>query len=766
MWIAAAGAAGILLLAVVAYVALVDDSSDGVPPPAPEAETAVTDEPAAETPARDARVTLTPVAQTPAREPRDAAGHVDRGLESDLVRESEERGARPAADDGAASDVTGADPDIAELLAAAEGAPAAPATATGIRRGLVAHWTFDEGRGAVAKDTSGRGVNGTVTGGRWVKGRIGNALNFDGVDDRVMVANESNFDIRSAITVAAWVKIDSFSKYCEAIVCKGDTAWRLHRHRLTNSLGFACNGLTGTPILQGNASVVDGEWHHVAGVYDGTTMYLYVDGRMDASAPARGDMATSDAPVHIGDNSEKTKRRWCGAVDDVRVYERALSAGEIGTLADPARLAAAERGAPAEAGTPRVAPRSAPPPGMGIRQGLVGHWTFDEVRGAVATDTSGRGANGTVRAVKWVEGRIGRGALFFNGVNGSVRITGYKGITGKAPRTVAAWVRTNSGDENPIISWGAGKKGRKYILRLDPDTHALEIDINKGWMAGSTTVDDGLWHHVAVVLPAGATGVTHHRLYVDGRLDAVGSRSARAIDTASDADVRIGEDFSNRHFRGLMDDVRVYDRALSPGEIIILADPALLAVAGKAEKGIARKAVSPESPFDRLIAKFDALVMKGDHAGAGKLAVDAAEDPELAGSVEALTSAGKVCESLVARERAAAKAAGGLAGQELKLETREGQAKGKVKEASADGLVVLEEIVINRVAMGATKRVVRWADIAPEKVTELAEAGGWKPRTPDDHVALAVLAALWRKYEAAAESLDAAGDHPLVESYR
>ncbi|MHC5055496.1 MAG: LamG domain-containing protein [Planctomycetota bacterium] len=307
--------------------------------------------------------------------------------------------------------------DPARLAAAEAEAPAAPpppaapraSAAMGIRHGLIGHWTLDEGRGTVAMDMSGRGANGTVTGGKWSKGRIGGALEFNGVSDCVAVANESIFDIRSAITVAAWIKVDSFTKYCQAIICKGDTAWRLHRHRITNSLGFACSGLTGTPILQGNVSVVDGAWHHVAGVYDGTTMYLYVDGKLDASAAARGSIAISDAPVHIGDNSERTKRRWCGAVDDVRVYDRALSAGEIGTLADPARLAAAERGAPAEAGTPRVAPPSAPPPEMGIRQGLVGHWTFDEGRGAVATDMSGRGANGAVRAVKWVEGRIGRG---------------------------------------------------------------------------------------------------------------------------------------------------------------------------------------------------------------------------------------------------------------------------------------------------------------------------------------------------------------------
>jgi len=159
-------------------------------------------------------------------------------------------------------------------------------------------------------------------------------------------------------------------------------------------------------------------------------------------------------------------------------------------------------------------------------------------------------------------------------------------------------------------------------------------------------------------------------------------------------------------------------------------------------------------------------VRKGDHAAAKKLMTDAAKDPGLAGHAAAASAAGRVCESLVARERAAATAAKGLAGQEVKLDTREGPSRGKVREATESDLVILEQIIINRVTVGATKRVVRWADISPEQVTELASAGGWRPRTPDDHVALAVLALHWREYEAAAESLAAAGDHPLVGTYR
>ena len=151
------------------------------------------------------------------------------------------------------------------------------------------------------------------------------------------VGNESKFDFTGQVTVVTWIKVNRFDQNWQDIVTKGDSAWRLQRYRDNDSLEFACSGLkipSNDPYgsLYGQKSVNDGAWHHVAGVYDGEKMYLYIDGAVDVSQTASGAIDTNDQPVYIGENSEKTGRCWNGLIDDVRVYNYALSEGRITAL--------------------------------------------------------------------------------------------------------------------------------------------------------------------------------------------------------------------------------------------------------------------------------------------------------------------------------------------------------------------------------------------------------------------------------------------------
>lgn len=163
-------------------------------------------------------------------------------------------------------------------------------------------------------------------------GAINGALRFDGADDFIEVQNESPFDITGAITVAAWIKVAVFNRSYQAIVTKGDSAWRIQRWSNTDRIEFACTGLThNTPhgTLEGNANVNDGQWHHVAGVYDGARIYLYVDGDLDVSEATSGAITANNYEVMIGRNAEKANRLWNGWIDDVRIYNRGLTAEEI-----------------------------------------------------------------------------------------------------------------------------------------------------------------------------------------------------------------------------------------------------------------------------------------------------------------------------------------------------------------------------------------------------------------------------------------------------
>jgi hypothetical protein len=212
--------------------------------------------------------------------------------------------------------------------------------------GLVGWWKLDETSGRDVGDSSGNNNLGKIPQGepKWqtTGGKINGALLFDGKGDYVQLGNESNFDFTGEVTVAAWIKVNRFDREWQAIVTKGDSAWRIQRNQNTGALEFACTGLrvpSGSPYggLYGNKTVDDGAWHHVAGVYDGEKMYIYIDGMVDVSQPASGAIATNDHPVFIGENAERAGRFWNGLIDDVRVYNYALGEGQVKALYNEGR---------------------------------------------------------------------------------------------------------------------------------------------------------------------------------------------------------------------------------------------------------------------------------------------------------------------------------------------------------------------------------------------------------------------------------------------
>jgi hypothetical protein len=204
---------------------------------------------------------------------------------------------------------------------------------------LIARWKLDETSGNTAQDSVGNN-DGTLVGDpQWrpSDGKIFGALEFDGDGDYIKIGRESDFDITDQITVSAWIKVNQFNREWQALIAKGDSSWRLQRDQNADHLEFACTGLkipSGTPWgdLHGKKSVNDGQWHHIVGIYDGSKMYLIIDGEMDSSQSASGRINTNNHPVYIGENSENTSRYWNGLIDDVRIYNYALSKEEVAAL--------------------------------------------------------------------------------------------------------------------------------------------------------------------------------------------------------------------------------------------------------------------------------------------------------------------------------------------------------------------------------------------------------------------------------------------------
>jgi len=209
------------------------------------------------------------------------------------------------------------------------------ALATSASADLVAHWTFDETSGTVARDSSGNGLDGTLQGDpQWTAGRVGGALDFDGSGDYVDCGNNTLFDITDELTVAAWVNLRSVPGDWRAVIAKGDDAWRLATWGAAQTMNFAWTGAGRDYQNVGSTTALAfGEWYHVCGVYstaDGGRMYI--NGVEEAFTADILGITTGSYPVYIGDNSQATGRFWDGLIDDLRLYSRALSAAQVQDL--------------------------------------------------------------------------------------------------------------------------------------------------------------------------------------------------------------------------------------------------------------------------------------------------------------------------------------------------------------------------------------------------------------------------------------------------
>ena len=156
--------------------------------------------------------------------------------------------------------------------------------------------------------------------------QTGTHLNFDGVNDHIVLNNESNFDFTDQLTVEFWMKSATLPEQWDALVVKGDNSWRLALSS-TGTVGFA-----GTPLFADIFSttvVTDGNWHHVAATYDGSIARLYVDGTQENSVSASGNLNNSSSAVSIGENLERTGRLYTGDLDELRIWNVSRTVGQI-----------------------------------------------------------------------------------------------------------------------------------------------------------------------------------------------------------------------------------------------------------------------------------------------------------------------------------------------------------------------------------------------------------------------------------------------------
>jgi len=198
--------------------------------------------------------------------------------------------------------------------------------------GLVSYWTFDEGEldGDVAMDVWGEN-DGTIHGGaETVEGKFGQALHFDGVDDTVEVPNSDSLALSDKMTIEAWVNIDEFVVNA-AIVAKGTGIFlalelaNVGEFKIRTKLGGNAQGM-----YPGHSV---GVWYHAVMVIDGRgdeAFRLYIDGELKEPALNNAGVGDLVSPESLYIGLEQRNGMWYkGVIDEVRIYNKALSHDEI-----------------------------------------------------------------------------------------------------------------------------------------------------------------------------------------------------------------------------------------------------------------------------------------------------------------------------------------------------------------------------------------------------------------------------------------------------
>ncbi len=448
--------------------------------------------------------------------------------------------------------------------------------------GPVGYWSFDEGYGTTAHDESASGNDGTITGATWQDESMcvsGKCLYFDGSNDLVEINNESNFDNFDEITISAWVK--NLETPGDHQIISKRSAWDSTGipFEVQQSTDYA--GDVFTWLIRGNANDLYGpigeanKWYHVVTTWDGTTMFMYINGILSQ---------TKTAGVSITDNNEKVTigslpgggEYWKGYIDEVKIYFYARNADEI-----KQDYAAGLAGIKSNSG---VAASFGSKSDSWMSDGLVGYWKFDEPTTAETyEDSSGNGNSGTAHdnasttAGKYGNSFVGGGV----GSSDRVLLDNTDIYDDLSEGTIAAWVKWDSNSSYDEI-FGAGS-AMEFEFAMSSN-NKFEIwsrnTCDGGQLNAEVTVSNPSdWHHLVYT-----TNSAGNNMYVDGELQqpnyisgsAATNKFFRHCNTGV-THYQVGAVYNNiltpiEIFDGRIDEVRIYNRALSADEVKKLYD--------------------------------------------------------------------------------------------------------------------------------------------------------------------------------------------------
>lgn len=443
--------------------------------------------------------------------------------------------------------------------------------------GLVGYWSFNEGTSTVATDFSGNGNTGLLIS-SWVNGKRGKAILFDGSGADVTVQDNASLDISGSFTLSLWYKPTSLPI--------GDTDGLITKDAGNASNYFLVIG-ENDPVCgfyaagayqvhqNTNVNLQAGTWYHISCSFDdaGNTVKMYVN-NVEVVNEAENNSPTPNSTIlSIGSSQPASATENAdGTMDEVRIYSRALGAAEVAKLYGS--------GAVKFTSNSKTLTR-----GSSLEQGLVGLWTFDggdttwtSASAGTTRDGSGNNNTGTLTNMNQNTsvngGKLGQ-ALNFNGSSNYVRINSVADDVQTGAATVSLWFKpastfsaANTVDQT-IFSISDANSNNDLRFRL------RQADGFLSWQTVSLfTVDDSVssisswqantWYHIVGTISADGSAKV---LYVNGvEENLTTGLSARGGTLSTEATIGVLDNLTE-YFNGAIDDVRVYNRALSPAEI-------------------------------------------------------------------------------------------------------------------------------------------------------------------------------------------------------
>ena len=418
-----------------------------------------------------------------------------------------------------------------------------------------ASFGFEEASGGTSVDSSGNLNNGTfntTTGPQRVTaGRFGKAMQFDGVNDLISIADANSLDFTSAMTLMAWVKVGTTTGWRNVMMKQGgsDLVYGIYGNDTATGTGrpagYAKSGGV-TRSVRANESPLLNKWMHIAVTFNATAnqLRIYVDGSLQRTLTTSGSMAATTGPLTLGGNNVWLDEFFNGVMDEVRVMNVALTDADIRTLM-----------------TTPVVPGSAAP--ATDATGLVAAYSFND---GTATDVTGHGLNGVLTGTTSGAGKFGN-ALTFNGTSDRVQVADAAALDFTTGMTLEAYVKPSTVTDWRTVMLKEGPDGLVYAMySSDQAQHAAgfaRIAGNDRDVRETQALPLNTWSHVVVTYDK-TLGLM--QLWVDGV-----KRDQRAITgdlTASTGPLYFGGNvFWGEYFGGQLDNIRLYNRALNTVEI-------------------------------------------------------------------------------------------------------------------------------------------------------------------------------------------------------